>query len=154
MAQTNQTPQAAEGPDSGGQTEEAAAPKQPVSTAELEEVEQPESSKEARNMAMLCHLLGIVGFFAPLVIWLIEKDKHRFVREHGRAAMNYQISMMIYFVGVCLFRYVTYLTHDLFIGNWMLNALLIVHVFFVIMAAVKASKGKLWRYPIAIPFLK
>lgn len=154
MAETNQTPQAAERPGGGKQTDEAAAPKQPVSTAELDETKQPETSKEARNMAMLCHLLGIVGFFAPLVIWLIERDKHRFVREHGRTAMNYQISMMIYFVGVCLFRHVTYLTRDPFIGDWMLNALLIVHVFFVIMAAVKASKGRPWRYPIAIPFLK
>lgn len=105
-------------------------------------------------MAMLCHLLGIVGFFAPLVIWLSEKDKHRFVHEHGRAAMNYQISLMVYFVAAWLFRYVTLLTRDLFIGNWVLNALFVVHVVFVIIGAVRASRGKLWRYPIAIPFLK
>ena len=154
MADTNQTPQSQKSPDSSEQSGEAKAPEQPVSAPEPEEIKQPESSKEARNMAMLCHLLGIVGFFAPLVIWLIEKDKHRFVNEHGRAAMNYQISMMIYFVGVCLFRYVTYLTHDLFIGNWLLNALLIMHIVLVIIAAVKASAGKPWRYPIAIRFLK
>jgi uncharacterized Tic20 family protein len=147
MAETNQTPQSAEGPDSGEQTGEAAAPKQPVSTAELEEIEQPETSKEARNMAMLCHLLGIIGFFAPLVIWLIEKDKHRFVREHGRAAMNYQVSLMIYYFAsgaLCI----------VFIGFVLLPVLTILHIVFSIIGAVKASKGKPWRYPIAIPFLK
>jgi len=117
-------------------------------------IRQPETSKEARNMAMLCHLLGIVGFFAPLVIWLSEKDKHRFVHENGRAAMNYQISIMIYFVAAWLFRYVTFLTRDLCIGNGVLNALFVAHVVFVIMGAVRASQGKLWWYPIAIPFLQ
>ena len=58
--------------------------------------QQTETSQDARNMAMLCHILGAVGFFGPLVIWLIERDKHRFVDEHGREAMNYQISLMIY----------------------------------------------------------
>ena len=61
--------------------------------AEVEAGPQTETSRDARNMAMLCHLLGVVGFFAPLLIWLIERDKHRFVDEHGRQAMNYQISL-------------------------------------------------------------
>lgn len=147
MAETNQAPQSAEGPDSGEQTEEAAAPEQPVSTAELEETKQPESSKEARNMAMLCHLLGMVGFFAPLVIWLIEKDKHKFVDEHGRAAMNYQVSLMIYYLASGLLC-------AIFIGFLLLGVLTILHVVFSIIGAVKASKGNTWRYPIAISFLK
>ena len=54
---------------------------------EEEEPQGPEKSQEARNMAMLCHILGIFGFFAPLVIWLSERDKHRFVDEHGREAV-------------------------------------------------------------------
>ena len=147
MAETSQTPQSAEGPDGSEQTEEAAAPEQPVSTAGLEEIRQIESSKEARNMAMLCHLLGIVGFFAPLVIWLIEKDKHRFVHEHGRAAMNYQVSLMIYY-------FVSGLLCPVIIGFVLLAVLTILHIVFSIIGAVKASKGKPWKYPIAIPFLK
>jgi len=139
MAETSLSPQSAENP---------------VSTEEPEELKQPESSKEARNMVMLCHLLGIVGFFAPLVIWLIEKDKHRFVDEHGRAAMNYQISIIIYFAAAWLLIIVTRLFNLLIIGNYVMNALFIIHVVFVIIGAVKASKGKLWRYPIAIPFLQ
>jgi len=98
-------------------------------------------------MAMLCHLLGIVGFFAPLVIWLSEKDKHRFVDEHGRAAMNYQISLMIYY-------FVCWPLCFVVIGVFLLAILTIMHVVFVIIGAVRASRGKLWRYPIAIPFLK
>jgi len=112
-----------------------------------QEVQQPETSKDARNMAMLCHLLGLVGFLAPLVIWLIEKDKHRFVDEHGRAAMNYQISIMIYY-------FVSWALCFVIIGFFLVAALTILHVIFVIVGAVKASKGKPWRYPIAITFLR
>lgn len=139
MAKTNQTPPPAETPSE--------QPERPVSTEEAEETKQPESSKEARNMAMLCHLLGIVGFFAPLVIWLIEKDKHRFVDEHGRAAMNYQISLMIYYAACGLLCLV-------FIGLVLMPVLIILHLTLSIIAAVKASNGKPWRYPIAIPFLQ
>lgn len=145
MAEASQTPPPAESSNSA---------ERPVSTEEAEETKQPESSKEARNMAMLCHLLGIVGFFAPLVIWLIEKDKHRFVDEHGRAAMNYQISIMIYYAAALLLQFVTRLLNVLIIGNYVLNVLIIMHIILVIIGAVKASRGKLWWYPIAIPFLQ
>ncbi len=109
--------------------------------------EQPEITQDAKNMAMLCHLLGIVGFFAPLVIWLNEKEKHEFVNEHGQAAMNYHISIIIYYVASWMLCFI-------FVGFFMLIALVIMHIVFVIMGAVKASKGKRWQYPIAIRFIK
>jgi uncharacterized Tic20 family protein len=147
MAETSQSPPSAETPGSSEQTERPTHPEQAISTEEAEETKQPESSKEARNIAMLCHLLGIVGFFAPLIIWLIEKDKHRFVDEHGRAAMNYQISLMIYYAACGLLCF-------MFVGLALIPILTILHLVFSIVGALKASKGKPWRYPIAIPFLK
>lgn len=135
MAEKNESPEAAENVEGGNQAEEKV------------EGEPAEISKDARNMAMLCHLLGIVGFFAPLVIWVNEKDKHKFVNEHGQAAMNYQISIIIYYLA-------SWMLCTILIGVFMLIALMIMHVIFVIMGAVKASKGKPWRYPIAIQFLK
>jgi len=106
-----------------------------------EGTQHPETSQDARNMAMLCHLLGIFGFFGPLLIWLIERDKHRFVDEHGREAMNYQISFLIYLTALCI----------TVIG---VPALLIVHVALSIVGTLKASRGEHWHYPIAIAFLK
>lgn len=98
-------------------------------------------------MAMLCHLLGALGLFAPLLIWLIERDKHRFVDEHGRAAMNYQISLLIYgaiFGMLCV----------VFIGFVLLSLLSVAHIVLIIVGTVRAHHGQPWRYPIAIPFLK
>jgi len=141
MAKINETPDTPENPE---------APKGPVETSQAEQetgAEPAEISKDARNMAMLCHLLGMVGFFAPLVIWLNEKDKHKFVNEHGQAAMNYQISIVIYYLASWMLCFII-------VGFFMLIALVIMHIIFVIMGAVKASKGKPWRYPIAIRFIK
>ena len=112
-----------------------------------EAARQPEMSRDARNMAMLCHLLGIVGFFAPLMIWLIEREKHRFVDEHGREAMNYQVSLLIYVA-------VSSLLIPVAVGIFLLAAFGITHVILTVVGAVRAGQGKAWRYPIAIPFLR
>jgi len=115
--------------------------------AEDESARQPETSRDARNMAMLCHVLGIVGFFAPLVIWLIEREKHRFVDEHGRDAMNYQISLLLYYLVSSLLAF-------FLIGIFMLWVLTGAHVILIVIGAVKARHGKPWHYPIAISFIK
>ena len=111
---------------------------------EESDVQQPEMSQDARNMAMLCHILGIVGFIGPLIIWLMERDKHRFVDEHGRNAMNYQISFMLYLIALCI----------TVIGAFVAPALMIAHVVLSIMGALRAYHGQPWRYPIALTFLK
>ena len=46
---------------------------------------------EEKTMAMLCHLLALfTSFIGPLIIWLIRKDKSRFVDAHGRAVDSRQ----------------------------------------------------------------
>jgi uncharacterized Tic20 family protein len=110
----------------------------------VEAATQTETCQEARNMAMLCHLLGIFGFFGPLLIWLIERDKHRFVDDHGRAAMNYQVSLMIYMAALAV----------TVVGFFLMPLLLIGHFALSILGAIRASRGESWRYPVAIPFLK
>jgi len=135
MAEINENLQPEENSDSGSQTE------QDINS------EQPEASKDARKMAVLCHLLGVVGFFAPLVIWLNEKDKHKFVDEHGQEALNYQMSMMLYFAVAGLLCFIE-------IGFVLLFVLLIIHVIFVSEAAAKASRGEPYRCPIAFRLLR
>jgi len=98
------------------------------------------SGEEEGNL----HLLGIFGFVGPLLIWLIERDKHRFVDEHGRAAMNYQISFLIYLTALSI----------TVIGLFLVPVLLVIHIALSIVGTVKASRGEPWHYPIAIGFLK
>jgi len=141
MAEINELLQPEGNSGRGGQGD------QNVNTGQPEDIEGPETSKDARKMAVLCHLLGIVGFFAPLVIWLSEKDKHKFVDEHGQEAINYQISLLVYFAAAGLFCFIK-------IGFILLFVLLLLHVIFVSEGAVKASKGEPYRYPIAFRLIK
>jgi len=105
---------------------------------------QAETSRDARNMAMLCHLLGALGLFAH------ARARAQFAGltpGHGRAAMNYQISLLIYgaiFGMLCV----------VFIGFVLLSLLSVAHIVLIIVGTVRAYHGQPWRYPIAIPFLK
>ena len=103
-------------------------------------------SAEIRNMAVLCHILGLVGIIGPLLVWFLTREKHKFIDDCGKEAVNYQISMTIYFMiaGVlCV----------ILIGIPLLLALWITNIVLVIIAALKASKGERYRYPIALRFI-
>ena len=103
--------------------------------------------KDVVNMVTMTHLLGLIGFVGPLIVWLLKKDEHKFVNEQVKEILNYQISLMIYFLAgflLCIIR----------IGAVILPVLMVLHIIFVIIASVKASEGKAYRYPIAIRFLK
>jgi len=102
--------------------------------------------QESRTLAILAHVLGLIAYFiGPLIILLVTEDKD--VKKHARNALNWQISLIIYFIvaGILVF---------LLIGFLLLPALAIVNIVFSIMAAVKASNDELWKYPLSIQFLK
>ena len=105
-------------------------------------------SIDDRNLAMLAHLLGIVsGFVGALIIWLIKKDQSAYVDEQGKEALNFQITMLIAFVGAWILMFIL-------IGMLLMPLLLIANLVFCILAAVAASNGKAYRYPVAIRLLK
>lgn len=105
-------------------------------------------STDDRNIAMLAHLLGIVsGFVGALIIWLIKKDQSAYVDDQAKEALNFQITMLIAFVGAWILMFVL-------IGMLLMPLLLVANLVFCILAAVAASNGKNYRYPVAIRLLK
>ena len=64
----------------------------------------PPSSPEsqARMWNMLCHLSALAGFvipfgniLGPLIVWQIKKNEFPSVEIHGKAALNFQITVAI-----------------------------------------------------------
>lgn len=106
------------------------------------------ASKDERNLALLTHILGFfTSFLGPLIIWLLKKDASKFLDHHGKQALNFQITMAIgYIIGSA--------TTVIVIGCVILPVVFVVNIVFCIMAAMAASKGEWYRYPIAIPILK
>lgn len=122
----------------------------------------PGPSQEERQWAMFAHLSSLIGalvtgglgiFIGPLVIWLIKKETMPFVDDQGKEALNFSITLLI--LGVALFI-LTVITLGI-------GALLTVPVglaaavaWFVltVIAAIKASEGVSYRYPLTLRLIK
>ncbi|HKH63568.1 MAG TPA: DUF4870 domain-containing protein [Flavitalea sp.] len=102
-------------------------------------------TSDERMMAILSHILClIVWLFAPLVIYLVKKDESKFVAAHAKESLNFQITIMI----VAIILIVTV------IGILLLWVLGIVSTVLIIIATIKASENKIYRYPFTIRLIK
>lgn len=116
----------------------------------------PDPKREANLWAMGCHLSALAGYvvtvpfagvLGPLVVWLIKKDEYPEVQAHGKAAINFQLSMAIYsLISIPLVLVV--------IGIFLLVGLAVLDLICVILAGVKAADGQTFRYPLSIQFLR
>lgn len=128
----------------------ALPPPEPVATAAPPRMPEP----EARNWAMAAHLSGLVGilavvpgFVGPLVVWLMKKNEHPLIDANGKEALNFQLTMLVYFV-------VSFVLVLLLIGFLFLAILLIVAIVMPIIGGIQASDGRTYRYPATIRFIK
>jgi len=102
--------------------------------------------KQDTTLGLVAHLLGLLTWFiGPLIIYLVGKDK--FTKDHARNALNWQISLIIYFI-------IAFILVFVFIGVFLMIALAILNLVFSIIGMVKASEGKMYAYPMTIPFIK
>ena len=105
-------------------------------------------SKDERLYAMLMHLLGgFFSFIAPLIIWLLKRNESWFVDEQGKEALNFQISVLIYSIGL-------FILSLLLIGFLIAPIFFIVYYVFVILASVRSYQGENFHYPLIIRFIK
>ena len=112
-------------------------------------------NKTERTFGMLCHLLALCGYvgipfgniIGPLVIWLIKKDEYPFVDDQGKESVNFQITMTLAAIVCVVLVFVV-------IGFFLLLALLVVDLVFIIIATIKANNGEAYRYPVTIRLIK
>ena len=118
-------------------------------------------NNDARMWAMFCHLAGLAGFvvpvvlsgiIAPLIVWQIKKDEHPFIDEHGKEALNFQLSIALYTiigVAVCIITCIGAILIPFVVGG-----IYLANLIFMIIAAIKANNGEHYRYPLTIRFIK
>ena len=109
---------------------------------------------ENRQLLVLTHLsqlldfvTGIGGFLVPLIIWLIKKDEVFDMDRHGKAILNFRISMFIYIL-ICV-------PAILLFGLGILGFIVIgiFYLIFPIINALRASNNQPPNYPLSIQFL-
>lgn len=113
-------------------------------------VQQATDGGNERNMALLAHLLGLAGYIfpfgniiGPLVIMLTQQDKSSFAYDQARESLNFQITVTIAAIVATLLIFAI-------IGIFLLPLVMLLDVIFIILAAVAASRGERYRYPLTI----
>lgn len=106
-------------------------------------------STDDNILGMFAHLLGLfTGFIGPLVLFLLKNTEHgSLARENAKHALNFQISLMIYFFvsGILIF---------VLIGILLMFVLGVFALVVQIVAAIRAYEGKIYQYPLEIQFIK
>ncbi len=102
----------------------------------------PVSPSDARMWALFANLGGIIFYFiAPLVIYLIYKDRDPFIRRHAAQALNFQIIAAIAYL-------ISGILTIVLIGFPLLLAVFVCWILFPIMGAIAANKGEPYNYPL------
>ena len=108
---------------------------------------QPLSPSDEKLWATLIHLGAIFFHFLPALIgYFLLRDRGPFIREHTRAALNFQLTVLLgYIVG--------FFTLLILIGYLVLIAVAVLNVVFSIIAAIAANRGEFYTYPVALKFV-
>jgi len=141
------------------------------------------------NIATFIHLstfsrfiIPFGNFIGPIVLWTVNKNKSEFVDAHGKQAINFQISILLYtlIIGMITipffifnllngFDFLSFNFFEsihininkpsplLYIGGSLgILAFIgfILELVFIITASVKARDGEYYNYPFTINFLK
>ena len=103
---------------------------------------------------MFCHLASFAGFLiplgniiGPLVVWLLKRQDSPYIDHHGREALNFQISLILYLIASAILIIVL-------IGILLLIVVGVAGIVFTVIAAIRASEGVEYRYPMTIRLIK
>jgi uncharacterized protein len=112
-------------------------------------------TENERTWGMLAHLSALVGLLFPLVgnilgpllVWLTRRDSSAFIAAHAKEALNFNITVTLAGV-VCLFLAL------IFIGLLLGTVLFIAWLVMTLVAAIRASEGVPYHYPLSLRLVK
>jgi uncharacterized protein len=105
-------------------------------------------TSEEKTMAILSHILCLVaGFIAPLVIYLVKKDESSYVTAHAKESLNFQLTMLIAYI-------ISFILMFVLIGVLLMVLIGLANLVLIIIATIRASENKIYKYPFSIKFVK
>jgi uncharacterized Tic20 family protein len=97
---------------------------------------------------LLTYVTGFGGLIVPLIIWFTQKDKVLGIDEHGKAIINFQLSILLFSIisipAILLFG----------LGILMLISIGVLAFVLPIVNALNVSNGRPINYFMTIPFIK
>ncbi len=105
------------------------------------------ATKDERNLAMFAHLSAFAGLLfpaagniiAPLIVWLVQREKSAFVADQSLEALNFNITVFLAEI-VCALLFIVG------VGIVLGLALGIVWLAGTILGAIRASEGLRFRH--------
>lgn len=144
-----------------------------------------------KNIGTLIHLstfskylFPFGNFIAPLILWSAQKRNAAFIDKHGRDAINFQLSILLYLIALVVISipffiyfaisagsgseslltngYINDPSDFADLGGFLVTAIVVailalgiflLEIITVISAAVKASQGEIYQFPLTINFI-
>lgn len=103
---------------------------------------------DEKAFSIISHLSGFLMYLIPpfqiiipLIIWLIKSDENPYIRHHARQSTFFQLLIIIAHLisGILCF---------VLIGFVLLPLVAIFHIVCTVLAALAASRGELYVYPV------
>lgn len=117
-----------------------------------------------KTYSSITHLSSFAGWIfpfgnviVPFVLWSAKKSESTYIDNHGKAVVNFQLSLMLYsFLLALLIIPLTIFTLGLGLVAVLLGIIpaLILIVATIISASIKATNGEYYDYPFTIEFIK
>lgn len=124
---------------------------------------QDQVSGDQQTWRVLAHasafiqFIGVPSVVGPLVVWLIRREDP-VVEPHARDALNFQLSILIYFVAGIVIAFLAAITIvGLVITGIVIILLLILVVLelvFALLGTLAASRGERYVYPMSLELIK
>ncbi len=119
------------------------------------------NESQIRTWNMLCHLSALAGLIipfgnllGPLLVWQLKKNEFPSVEVHGKAALNFQITVML---AVLAGGVVAVILSFFCIGYLLIPLIGVIGLcglIFAVIAGLKANEGKDYRYPWTLELIK
>jgi uncharacterized protein len=102
-----------------------------------------------KALVILSHLSALigVGLILPFVVWLVKRHEPDTVAAHAAEALNFHLSLLIYTICLIPLCFIV-------IGIPLLIVMAIASIVLAIIAAIRASDGGFYRYPLTIRMVK
>jgi uncharacterized Tic20 family protein len=118
------------------------------------------TTDDERTWAMAAHLgtmLGsavpLGGILAPLVVWLIHRDKSDFVADHAKESLAFQIGITLAAVALAVIGIFSGSFAGLAFALLGVLALVVAAFVYMILATIRANKGQYFQYPVTTRFV-
>ena len=134
--------------------------------------------QQVRTWSMLCHLSALAGFLSPilivlgpLIIWQIKKNELPEIDPHGKAAVNFQLTILLINIAASIIIFgflglgfgwhmgMFWRSPFTFFGGgfgfgMLLGLINLAAWILALIAGLKANSGEFFKYPFAIQFIK